>query len=117
MFRNAAEDNATRIFSFSTLTNTSLPARLCVPASELELPVGLEGLATPASAFNGRQIDLNKDALATFKRAIIEKPGNVIDGALILTCEGFLGQSAPLAFHNSEAVEAYVRMAAGQTIV
>ncbi len=115
VFRNAAEGNTTRIFSFSTLTNSSLPARVCIPVSESELPVELQSLVTPVSTFNGKQIDLKEDASATFKRSVVEKPGNVVDGALVLGCEGFLGQSAPDAFQTAREVEVYVRMEAGQT--
>ncbi|KAL5321531.1 hypothetical protein ACEPPN_009490 [Leptodophora sp. 'Broadleaf-Isolate-01'] len=113
VFQNAEEGNATKIFSFSTLLNTTLPARLCIPNSEQNPPEGLTGMG---STFNGRQIDLKEDALATFNRFVVEKPDSVVNGTLLLGCEGFSSQAVPITFQTAEDVEAYVRKEAGQGV-
>ncbi|KAH7351202.1 pectin lyase fold/virulence factor [Rhexocercosporidium sp. MPI-PUGE-AT-0058] len=111
VFQNAEEKNTTKIFSFSTLVNTTLPARLCIPASEHNSSGESRGIG---SSFNGRQIDLEENALATFNRFVIERPDNVVNGTLLLGCQGFSSQSVPVAFQTTEEVEAYVRKEAGQ---
>lgn len=111
VFQNALESNKTKIFSFSTLLNTTLPAKLCIPASEQNLTAGL---ATIGSSFNGKQIDLKEDALITFKRFVAQSPASVVDGTLLMGCEGFPAQTVPVDFQTTDEVEAYVRSQAGQ---
>ena len=112
VFSNEEENNSTKIFSFSTLLNTTLPARLCIPASEENSP---DGVGELGSAFNGESIDLKQDALATFQRFVVEKPDSVINGTLLAGCDGFPAQKVPVAFLTTDEVEAYVRKEAGQT--
>ncbi|KAK0102343.1 hypothetical protein ONS95_005966 [Cadophora gregata] len=111
VFRNKAEGSTTRIFSFSTLLNKTLPARLCIPSSEKHTPKGVVGIG---SAFNGKPIDLKEDALSTFRRAVSGSPNSVVDGTLLVGCEGFSAQAVPVAFKMTDEVEAYVRKEAGQ---
>ncbi|PVH89200.1 polysaccharide lyase family 1 protein [Cadophora sp. DSE1049] len=111
VFKNEKESNSTKIFSFSTLLNTTLPARLCIPASQENPPDGLAGIG---SSFNGESINLKEDALSTFERFVAEKPDSVINETLLVGCEGFSAQTVPIAFQTTDEVEAYVRREAGQ---
>ncbi|KAI9049851.1 hypothetical protein LZ554_006001 [Drepanopeziza brunnea f. sp. 'monogermtubi'] len=112
VFQNAVEGPETGIFKYNTLLNATTPARLCIPASETDLPEGLQGLGGPSS-LNGVEVDLKEDATATFERALAD-PENVVEGGLEISCAGFSPQDVPVSFSTPEEVEAYVRKEAGQ---
>ncbi|EKD12796.1 uncharacterized protein L3040_006950 [Drepanopeziza brunnea f. sp. 'multigermtubi'] len=112
VFQNAVNGSDTGIFKYSTLLDATTPARLCIPASETDLPEGLQGLGGPSS-LNGAEVDLKKDAEATFERALAD-PTNVVAGGLEISCAGFSPQEVPVTLSTPEEVEAYVKKEAGQ---
>ncbi|KAK6582061.1 hypothetical protein PZA11_005758 [Diplocarpon coronariae] len=116
VFLNQAE-NRTRIFSFSNLSNAALPARLCVPAAETDLPEVLHALAVPGSSLNRVAIDLKQDGLAEFRRTVTANHSSTAEGSLLVSCNGFTAQPVPTTFATSEEVERYVRQEAGQRAV
>ncbi|OWP02396.1 hypothetical protein B2J93_3184 [Marssonina coronariae] len=116
VFLNQAE-NRTRIFSFSNLSNAALPARLCVPAAETDLPEVLHELAVPGSSLNRVAIDLKQDGLAEFRRTVTANHSSTAEGSLLVSCNGFTAQPVPTTFATSEEVERYVRQEAGQRAV
>lgn len=123
VFQNAVGNNGeSRIFGYSALSSIDTPARLCIPHSETNLPEGLQGLGGPSS-LNGLEIDLKADALATFARAVagladsvIDTLDSVINGTLLVGCEGFAVQEVPATFPTTAEVELYVRQEAGQIV-
>ncbi|PBP20312.1 polysaccharide lyase family 1 protein [Diplocarpon rosae] len=116
VFMNNAE-NGTKIFRFSTLSNATLPARLCIPAAETGLPEAMQGLAVPGSSLNGLDIDLKQDGLAEFQRSITGNFSGNVEGSLQVGCDEFAAQPVPTTFSTSEEVEKYVRQEAGQRTV
>ncbi|EKG11722.1 Pectate lyase/Amb allergen [Macrophomina phaseolina MS6] len=107
-------DDSSRVFSFSDLATPGLPATLCSPAD------GANGTASasslPKSVFNGRPIDLAKNAKNTWAYFLESKneDGEFAEGGFVIGCDGLEEQETPVAFKDGNEVDAYVRKNAGQ---
>ncbi|KAL3422291.1 Pectate lyase plyB 1 [Phlyctema vagabunda] len=112
-YQDPVTSGPTKIFSYSGLTNSSLPSRLCVPAAESN-STGLANLASPGSELNGVEFDLQADAQQKFEQVVATSPDTAVEGSLLISCNGFKDQEVPIAFDTADDVEAYVRAQSGQ---
>lgn len=107
-----AEDQ-TRLLRFSNVKDPATPAKVCVPAKAGDGD-GVDQLGAPSDSFNGKEIDMQVNALGNFEYWAMR--GKVAPSAIKATCEGFKLQEMPKTFQTPKEVEAYVKAQAGQSV-
>ncbi|KAF9491695.1 pectin lyase-like protein [Pleurotus eryngii] len=99
----AFPNDTSRIFTISEATLSDRPAKVCIRETPPHFP----------STMNGVAIASLSEVVADTVHFFVDS-GRAVDGAVLLTCDGFRGYELPKVFEDSGDVLGYVLSEAGQ---
>ncbi|KAF9487369.1 polysaccharide lyase family 1 protein [Pleurotus eryngii] len=99
----AFPNNTSRIFTISEATLSDRPAKVCIRETPPHFP----------STMNGVAIASLSEVVADTVHFFVDS-GRAVDGAVVLTCDGFRGYEVPKVLEDAGDVLEYVLSEAGQ---